>query len=142
MKTKKLHLSALGLLLLAFALSACASASANGREELGGRVWILRSMDEKAALPGGQVTLEFNFDDSTIGGNASCNSYFGGFEVKGQELTISETGSTMMACAEQERMQQESDFLRALSSVTAYEIVNGELHLLTGDGQTLIFSAK
>ena len=138
MKTKKLNLSVIGLLILASFLSSCAPASVNAQEELGSRVWVLRSMAGTPALPGGQVTLEFNFDESTIGGNASCNSYFGGFEVKGQKLTISETGSTMMACAEQERMQQESDFLRALSTVTSYEIVNGELRLLTSGGQSLI----
>jgi heat shock protein HslJ len=47
-----------------------------------------------------------------------------------------------MACAEQDRMQQESDFFRALSEVTAYQIVNGELHLLLGEGQALIFTAE
>ena len=142
MKTKVFNRNLIGLLILALILSACATASSNAPEELGGRVWVLRSMAGKPVLPGAQVTLEFNFDESSIGGNASCNSYFGGFKIRGQELTISETGSTMMACAEQERMQQESDYLQALSTVATYEIVNGELHLLTSDGQALIFSAK
>jgi heat shock protein HslJ len=76
--------------------------------------------------------------DGKISGNASCNRYFGSFNLTGEGLSFSETGASMMAC-DQPLMDQEGKLLKTLSTVHRFEISPaGELVLLGADDQPVL----
>lgn len=71
-----------------------------------------------AVVAGSTVTIIFE-PGGKAGGAAGCNSYSGTYKLDGQSFSVSEVGSTMMACADDKVMQQESAYLAALQSATA-----------------------
>lgn len=87
-----------------------------------------------SVMSGSKITAVFN-EDNTINGNAGCNSYFGSYALTGDNgLTIGETASTLMACADNDLMAQESAYRAALQTVTSYTISENRLELYTADG--------
>lgn len=66
------------------------------------------------------MTLTFT-ESGEINGNASCNSYFGSFALTGESLSITETGATLMACAEP-LMHQEARYFDILGGVIRFDI--------------------
>jgi heat shock protein HslJ len=118
-----------------------------GDTELTGKRWVLESYLNEAgetveALADREVTAEFG-EDGRLGGNAGCNRYFAGYTVDGGNLTISQAGSTMMACMPEEIMQQEARFLANLQAAATYTI-NGEQLLIADaeDNTVLTFQAS
>ena len=112
--------------------------------DLEGTTWSLLSYltpdgNTHELLPDTRITAEFN--DGQIAGTAGCNNYFGTYELDGNSLTIGPSGSTMMFCAPEEVMLQETAYLAILSSVTSYETVGNQLHLLNGAGDTVLLFA-
>lgn len=110
--------------------------------ELMGTRWVLVSYVNAAgetveALADREATAEFAAG-GRMGGNASCNSYFAGYTVDGDKLTISQAGSTMMACDPPEAMQQEMDFLAALQSAATYAIDGDQLTIANEAGETVL----
>lgn len=109
--------------------------------------WVLVSYLNPAGetsdvLANTELTAEFSADGS-MGGQSGCNNYFASYTVDGNALTISQAGSTMMACEPVEIMQQEVDFLAALQSAATYTIENGMLQIANADGATaLTFEAS
>ena len=59
-------------------------------------------------------------------------------DVDGDKLTISQAGSTMMACDPPEAMQQEMDFLAALQSAATYAIDGDQLTIANEAGETVL----
>ncbi|MBC7810036.1 MAG: META domain-containing protein [Burkholderiales bacterium] len=98
---------------------------------LAGPTWTLVSFTlPDATLPvvkDSIVTLSFNQEGA--GGNAGCNSYSGTFEYSGSTLTFGQIISTLMACVDNNIMQQEINYLAALQGVTRYQIINNRLDL-------------
>jgi len=72
-----------------------------------------------------------------------CNSYFGGYEVEGNQLLIpGPIGATEMYCAEPEGvMDQEQEYLATLQLAESYDIDGDELRISCGS-QILIYSAQ
>lgn len=130
------------LALLMGMLGACSAAvpgaSAN---PLAGTQWVLESLRGADPLPGPRLTLGFD-EEGQAGGNAGCNSYGGGYVVEGERLRIGGgdqgLAMTMMACAEQARMDQEQRFVEALGAVERYRLDEGNLILLDGAGNELL----
>jgi heat shock protein HslJ len=113
---------------------------------LEGTIWVLESYLNSEGvlvgpLPDSQVTAVFQ--DGQIGGNASCNSYFGSYEADADgNLAIGALGMTEMFCMIDELMAQESDFLAALTSSASYLIAEDNLQIEDADGtEVLVFSA-
>lgn len=77
------------------------------------------------------------FSEGGMGGNATCNRFFGSYEQDGDTLTIQPGGSTMMACPP-EFMTQEQAFLTALGQVVRYEITNSTLQLFDAEGHVVL----
>ena len=71
------------------------------------------------------------FEDDAVAGNASCNQYFGGYEIDGSSISFGQLASTEMFCAEPGVMDQEMAYLAALATVDTWSM----------DGETLILSA-
>lgn len=103
---------------------------------LTGQVWRVGSIRGEALTGEAVPTLNF-FDDMTLAGNGSCNSYRSSFTLDEEGLQIQPGASTMMACAEP-LMAQERSFHAALAEVVAYVIDgDGTLSLYSRGGEAL-----
>ena len=96
----------------------------------------------QAVLEGSETTAIFNGDDRQVSGSAGCNTYFGDYEAKKNELSISMLAWTARACVEPEGvMEQEQKYLSALQAAESYTIEGGELQIFCGD-QVLVFRSR
>ena len=125
---------------LAVLLVGCGTSPTNSSSLQGAR-WVLVTLEGKSPLTGTAPSAGFSADQ--ISGSAGCNTYFGTYEVSGSEFSISDLAVTEMWCMEPEGvMDQEMDYLAALSSVATYEINRDTLTLRDTQGlQLLIFRA-
>jgi heat shock protein HslJ len=102
--------------------------SASGK--LDDKKWILESIKN---LPVGKLKEEpfiiFDKKKQSAGGNSSCNSFDGNYTTKNAKIKIIKILMTMRACAQDNRMQVEKEFLDGLQNTNRYEIKNGKLFL-------------
>ena len=104
--------------------------------------WVLVSyMDPNGVmvevLPGTNSTARFQ--DGQINGNAGCNSYFGGYEVEGTNISVGPLASTEMFCGSPPgAMDQETAFLAALGSAATYQIVEDQLTIANEAGDPVL----
>jgi heat shock protein HslJ len=126
-------------------ISACRAPDGNqdqSQPELVGTSWQLIEYGDPAnptpVQSGSTVTLNFGGDGS-IGGHSSCNTYGGSFSLgSGNNLTMSEIFSTLMACLEPGIMEQEAAYLGALNLASTYEIRDGQL-FIEYEGGLMVF---
>jgi heat shock protein HslJ len=132
-------------------LAACGTD--NGRGAAGGAAdlerakWVLAVYGEVdspiAVLPGSEMTAVFEGGEGQLSGSAGCNTYFATYAVDGNRLTISDMAFTEMYCADPEGvMDQEQQFLQALSGAETYEIQDGQLRIRYSGGGVLVFQAR
>jgi len=105
-------------------------------------IWLLESYGDpenlNAVLEDTEITINFISAEVKMEGSAGCNSYFGGYEVSEDKLTInSPIGSTEMACPEP-IMNQEQEYLTILQDAESYEIEDNQLQIVSGD-KVLVF---
>jgi heat shock protein HslJ len=73
-------------------------------------------------------------------GSGGCNRIMGGYELKGDTLTLARMASTMMACPD--GMETEQKFLKALGQVKRWKIAGQQLEMMDGSGKViLVFEA-
>jgi heat shock protein HslJ len=135
-------LSMIFLLSSIFGLAACGSAE----PILEDTTWVLESYGERgnlqAVLEDTEINALFDSAKGTVAGSAGCNSYFAGYEINKNELTIKPPiGSTMMACPEPV-MKQEQQFFSLLETAETFQIKNGELTVSCSGNQILFFAAQ
>lgn len=108
---------------------------------LEGTVWILSGITQDDAIVSTWVDVNINiqFSDGQVSGSAGCNNYGGSYEVDGRNLTLSELMSTLMACAEEDRNQRESEFMTALNTVTQFRTEMNQLILSDAMEQDVLF---
>lgn len=82
--------------------------------------------------------IKVRFDNGNIHGNASCNQFSGTYASKNHQLHIGQLRATQRACADSALMEQEAYFLQALTQVSQYQIVSGQLKLLDGNGLLMV----
>jgi heat shock protein HslJ len=122
-----------------FLLTSCSSSGSG--QELTGVIWLLTELNGEAPLPETAITAEFD-QDGRVGGSSGCNNYNTTYTVDGDQLTFSEQmASTMMACLEP-IMEQEREYLQALSVTATYEIKDDELILSDSDGNVVAIFAS
>lgn len=101
--------------------------------------WILTSgtVDGVALVlvDGWDITL--TVESGELGGTAACNGYGGFVDVGDGTFAVGEMSWTEMGC-ESAVMELEQSFLRALSAVTSFVVVDGTL-TLTGPATELSF---
>ena len=122
------------LLALILVLVSCIG---DASEKLEGTSWRLISYDGKAVIPGSGPTLFF--EDGKIGGNASCNTFGGSYKQTGNRLEIGETFWTLMACVDDELMDQENAFMRLLSGTMNFEMNSSQLVITSESGKMMVF---
>jgi heat shock protein HslJ len=100
--------------------------------------WQLVSFAGNAPLEGSGMTIDFSSKE--IQGNASCNHYFGSYEIRGDEVSITGLGWTEMACLDPEGiMEQEQILMGLLSKAAGFYIAGNTLHITTSTGEVLTF---
>jgi heat shock protein HslJ len=115
------------------ALSACTSSSS---QSLVGQPWLLTELNGQVPIPNTTITAEFT-EDGSVSGSSGCNQYTTSYTVDGDQLNFGEqVASTMMACLEPV-MEQEREYLQALTATATFEIEDDVLVLLDADGNEL-----
>ena len=82
-------------------------------------------------------TLQFTPDG--INGSTGCNGFFGGYTLKGNEITIGQMGSTLMAC--EGLMEQEAAIMGMLQEAKSFNLEADTLTIQTSQGD-LIYKPK
>lgn len=72
-------------------------------------------------VPAQTPELTADFAGERVSGSGGCNRFMGGFETKGNQLSIGPLASTFKAC-QQPIMQQETTYLAALQDAQRYEV--------------------
>jgi len=96
--------------------------SSSGSFSLAGSEWRLEDLSGSRVLDDVQATLAFP-EPGKVGGNGSCNRFFGAAEINGPAIKLGPLASTRMACAE-EVMNQETKYLATLQSAEHFEWKN------------------
>lgn len=131
----------LGFIVLMLSVSACQSASeaSASTAELRNTLWKLTQLNGKSVptVEGQRMaSLTLNSGNANARIATACNSGSAGFTLDGKQLKFGIAMSTKMMCPE-EKMQQESAFLKIIADTTRYEI-NGEvLELYDANNQLL-----
>src|SRR5580704_14179425 len=86
---------------------------------LSGSEWVLEDLGGHGVIDRVQATLSFP-ETGKVGGNGSCNRFFGPLEMSGDHIKIGPLGSTRMACPEAV-MKQETKYLAALQAANHFE---------------------
>jgi heat shock protein HslJ len=139
MKKSSLYRVLVSLSILAglFVLSACAT----GGNPLEGTAWTLTAINGSSIVEGTEPYLIF--DEDSVGGNSSCNSTGGDYQVDGNKITFDALFSTMMYCMDPEGvMDQEANFLNALSNAATFSISGNQLTIRLQDGGQLDFVSR
>jgi len=135
MKTTKIVLIFFSFL---FLLSACAGFSPSDKANLTGEIWVLTNLNGIDLIENHQPTLQF--EAGQVSGNASCNHYGGGYQIKGETISFEALYSTEMACLDPEGvMEQERLYLEILSIASSFEMVDGVLTIFADSGQILVY---
>jgi heat shock protein HslJ len=80
------------------------------------------------------LTMAFSADGK-VSGSAGCNRYTAAYTSEGQKLAFGSVAATRMMCARPERvMEQEQQFLKALSTVATARLEGDRLELRTSEG--------
>lgn len=101
--------------------------------------WQLESIGGDELPEAVNITLQFG-STGGIGGSGGCNTYGGSYTTDGEQLTINEVFSTLMACADSDVMEFEQRYYEALRTATSYMQSDGQLILTYADGQQMIFT--
>ena len=110
--------------------------------QLEGTDWLLNSYltqeGEMVEPLAGTYTSAY-FEDGQVNGKASCNGYFGGYQVEGNSISIGPLASTEMFCGNPPGvMDQEFAFLSAMGSAADYAIEGEQLFISDADGATIL----
>ena len=107
--------------------------------DLGGTSWQVLSYNNGkqavvSVINGTTLTAEF-VQDGRLTGNAGCNNYTAGYKIDGKRITIEPAASTRMMCGQPEGvMEQEQQYLAALSTAATYRIDGDTMEMRTADG--------
>ena len=134
MKSKQVIVIVIALAIL---LAGCSSGTSDS-SSLEGIRWHLVALEGEQPLAG-TAPPSAEFSEGQINGSTGCNHFFGGYEVSGSDMTISDVASTEMACLDPEGlMDQEQAFLSALAAVAGYNLAGERLELLDAGGSVLL----
>ena len=120
------------------------SSAAEPPKPLTGTEWTLAEMDGKAvATTEGLRTPTLQLDSATkrARGTSGINRFFGGYESTGATLKFGPLAGTKMA-GPPAAMAVESAFLKAMASVTSFNIASNRLELKAGDKTVLRFQTQ
>jgi len=133
---KRLITFAVAIALLA---AACSSSGDTMPTDYSWQLTEIAGADGTMSTPITIPTLAFEGDQ--VAGNASCNQYFGPYEIDGSSITFGLLATTQMFCGEPGVMDQEAVYLTALATVDTWSMDGETLTLLSGDTPLLVYAA-
>ena len=77
------------------------------------------------------------FENGKIQGKAACNQYSASYTLQEQQISIGPVQTTRKFCSEEGVMEQEAQFLDALSLVSRYELMADRLNFRDQNGSLL-----
>jgi heat shock protein HslJ len=129
-----------GLFAVAIMVTACGSGgSTNGAASLEGE-WRLLTMNDAPLLPDSTITL--TFEGEKLSGYSGCNSYGGPYTQTGSNLRVGMVAMTLMACLDDDVMQQEQTYAEVLSNVAKFRLGDNRLELLDKSGAARLTYAR
>jgi heat shock protein HslJ len=129
------------IFILALMLSACSESNLAGQPSLEDTSWVLTAFNDINPIEGTQPTI--HFEDAQVSGKASCNSYGGSYQVKGDAISFGALFQTEMFCVDPEGvMEQERTYLELLGGAQRFEVVDGVLTIFAGPQETLTFERQ
>ena len=119
------------------ALAATFQKAASSSNALPGTSWIVIGYNNGkqavvSTMAGTDLTAKFG-TDGMLTGNSGCNDYTATYKIDGDKISIGPAATTRKAC-EQAVMDQETQYLAALSTAATYKIDGSKLELRTADG--------
>lgn len=118
------------------ALPECQSVGEANTLALTDQSWQVDSVNGQQVLDNSEVSVTFGSDGRVLG-KASCNAFFGSYDVSGDRLTLHGLASTQKACVPA-LMAQEQQFLQALGDAQHFAFTNsGELLLYGPNGASI-----
>ncbi len=106
---------------------------------LEGSQWLALTINGQPVVD--DVWLSFS-NDGTLGGFAGCNRFTGGYDARGDALTVGALIRTEVACLDEAIAAQEEAFLAALASAFAYTKQGEELIINTPEGGIVFLKIK
>ena len=100
-------------------------------DSLDGTRWTVVTIAGRSVNEDSRAELIFG-RDGRVSGNASCNSFTGGYSLSDGELTVGQLAVTMMACPDQ-LSELERNFLSILTGTSRFSINAEGLMLITSD---------
>ena len=129
------------IFIVTFILSACKDGLQSNEVNFDGRIWVLTAIDNDTAIIGNPPTLEF--EDDTVSGNASCNIYSGGYQIRGETISFGPLARTEKYCMEPEGvMDQEQAYLEILEAAQRFELVDDILTIYSDSEKTLTLQTR
>lgn len=101
-----------------------------------GQSWVVDYIDGVGAISDPRATFRVS-EAGKAGGKGPCNSYFATATVDGQAISISDIGSTRMACAP-EIMAEEKALFDALAQAASFRAEDGKLVIAGKDGGDIL----
>lgn len=94
-------------------------------------------------IDGSEITAIFGAD-GVLSGSAGCNRYRAAYVTQGSSITIQTPAATRKTCSDPKGvMQQESEYLKALTTAATYAIQGQQLELRTAeDALVALFQAS
>ena len=119
------------------AMAATFEKAAAGSAALPGSSWVVTGYNNGqqavvSTLAGTDLTANFGAD-GTLSGHGGCNEYSATYQIEGDQISIGPAVSTKKAC-EQAVMDQETQYLTALTTAATYRIDGSKMELRTADG--------
>ena len=103
--------------------------------------WILFSYNNGRgaiqSVTGGGVTTAVFGSEGKLSGSGGCNQYSAVYKAIGQNITISQPSSTMMACKDN-IMQQEAQYFSLLPTAATYETSGDQLTVFNTTGTKIL----
>lgn len=115
--------------------------AASTASALEGVTWQVTGYLQGGSMMAPVINGTLIFQDGTVTGNAGCNGFFAGYSIDGDQLTVSQGGSTLMACDEA-IMSQEQAILANLAVAASYVVVDSGVNILDADGVVVLELAQ
>ena len=99
---------------------------------------MLKGANFVSAQPGADITLTFDPNEMRVYGRV-VNLYNGGYTAEGNNIKFEGFASTMMM-GEPSAMETEQEYFQFMPMVEKYELSDGKLTLIAGDGKEIVFT--